>query len=60
MYISCVADLQKGYYRNLGLIWTWGLLWTDFAKMFPDALLWTNMRSFPFVANIHRLAANAA
>ncbi len=25
-------------YRILGLLWTWGLFWTDFAKMFSDAL----------------------
>ena len=25
-------------YRKPGLLWTWGLLWTDFAKMCSDAL----------------------
>ncbi len=34
--------VQKGcdrkFYRKPGLLWTWGVLWTNFAKMFSDAL----------------------
>ncbi len=36
--ISVIAEKSGKAYRKPGLLWTWGLLWTDFVKMLSDAL----------------------